>query len=279
MFIIRFHSPRSMSVEVPREAYIYRADVGGLRAPIYVDICNSTCSRMEIGEDFTVSRRLRDRRGHARIYMEGGRVVVEDLGSTNGTVVDGRVLRGSSEAISPGQIVRIGSTIVFSIDLDPSKTTIPRGSLRYIKKKEYERLKSKNVNLELLAQGDDKVVVRLTGEGEDPEFRYMDNDDAKRLNNLGIYLMILEDTEKMLRNRRDYDAIFLLKPLVYDREFMGISVIAGEAAVKDFIDYVGSASGIVGSSRFLPDDVRSELIERIVLLKKNLYIGLSRGWR
>lgn len=47
---------------------------------------------------------------HARIFPRKQFLIIEDLGSTNGTVVDGRRLEGEHQ-IKPGQEVVIGDTI------------------------------------------------------------------------------------------------------------------------------------------------------------------------
>lgn len=52
-------------------------------------------------DDSRVSRR------HARIHLEGGRIVVEDLGSTNGTELGGQPVEGT-RAADPGEEIRIG---------------------------------------------------------------------------------------------------------------------------------------------------------------------------
>jgi hypothetical protein len=46
---------------------------------------------------------------HARVYERDGGMVVEDLGSTNGTYLNNRPLRGS-ERIGAGDTIRIGDT-------------------------------------------------------------------------------------------------------------------------------------------------------------------------
>lgn len=54
-----------------------------------------------LAHDGTVSRR------HARIFLDGERLVIEDLGSTHGTYVDGERLRGRVE-LRPGALVNLG---------------------------------------------------------------------------------------------------------------------------------------------------------------------------
>jgi FHA domain-containing protein len=59
------------------------------------------------------SRSVRVSRRHARITVSGARVVLEDLGSRNGTLVEGRRIEGPVE-LSPGDSVRVGpEEIVF----------------------------------------------------------------------------------------------------------------------------------------------------------------------
>jgi len=45
---------------------------------------------------------------HCEILVNGTEVIVRDLGSRNGTVVDGRMLRNQQSAVKNGQIVRFG---------------------------------------------------------------------------------------------------------------------------------------------------------------------------
>jgi FHA domain len=55
---------------------------------------------------------------HARIYEQGNIVVIEDLGSTNGTYLNEEVLE-TPRPLHPGDRVRIGdSEFVFEVDLD-----------------------------------------------------------------------------------------------------------------------------------------------------------------
>jgi serine/threonine-protein kinase len=56
-----------------------------------------------LGQDAEISRH------HARIAREGGGFVIEDLGSRNGTLVNGRVITGP-EILSPGDRIQVGAT-------------------------------------------------------------------------------------------------------------------------------------------------------------------------
>jgi pSer/pThr/pTyr-binding forkhead associated (FHA) protein len=46
---------------------------------------------------------------HARIYPRGEFMYIEDMGSTNGTYLNGRAL-GTSERLKPSDVIRIGDT-------------------------------------------------------------------------------------------------------------------------------------------------------------------------
>lgn len=56
-------------------------------------------------------------RAHARLSISGGRVVIEDLGSANGTVVDGQPLRGPM-AITSGAEVVLGGAQRFRVVIE-----------------------------------------------------------------------------------------------------------------------------------------------------------------
>ncbi|MEA2421435.1 MAG: hypothetical protein QOF55_534, partial [Thermoleophilaceae bacterium] len=70
-----------------------------------VDVGREPSLPLHLDEDTQVSRR------HARIALQGGQVVVEDLGSTNGTYVNDQPI-SSPRALNPGDKVRIGLTVL-----------------------------------------------------------------------------------------------------------------------------------------------------------------------
>lgn len=70
--------------------------------------------------DAEVSRR------HARIFLKGDNYVLEDLGSTNGTFVNGQRLTGPY-ILQPGEYINLGenATIEFvAVEIDPDATLI-----------------------------------------------------------------------------------------------------------------------------------------------------------
>lgn len=69
---------------------------------------------IEIGRDASTNLALADEqasRRHARVSEQGGQAVVEDLGSTNGTFVNGQQIEGP-RALRPGDQIRVGLTVL-----------------------------------------------------------------------------------------------------------------------------------------------------------------------
>jgi len=63
-------------------------------------------------------------RKHSRLSFQGGKYVLEDLGSTNGTFVNGQRLAGPV-VLKPGDVVSLGEQIVLMYDvinMDPGAT-------------------------------------------------------------------------------------------------------------------------------------------------------------
>lgn len=70
--------------------------------------------------DAEVSRR------HARLTFQGGKYVLEDMGSTNGTFVNGQRLTGP-RVLKSGEVISLGEQIVFvyeAVASDPGATVI-----------------------------------------------------------------------------------------------------------------------------------------------------------
>jgi pSer/pThr/pTyr-binding forkhead associated (FHA) protein len=89
-----------------------------------------------IGRDASNSIAINDAeisRKHSRLSFQGGKYVIEDLGSTNGTFVNGQRLAGPV-VLKPGDVVSLGEQIVLMYDminLDPGATIAsPRAAAR-----------------------------------------------------------------------------------------------------------------------------------------------------
>jgi len=89
-----------------------------------------------IGRDASNSVAINDAeisRKHSRLSFQGGKYVLEDLGSTNGTFVNGQRLAGPV-VLKPGDVVSLGEQIVLmydAINIDPGATMAsPRQAVR-----------------------------------------------------------------------------------------------------------------------------------------------------
>lgn len=74
--------------------------------------------QLTIGRDSTNPVAINDAevsRKHARLMFQGGKYVLEDLGSTNGTFVNGQRLAGPV-VLKPGDVVSLGEQIVLMYD-------------------------------------------------------------------------------------------------------------------------------------------------------------------
>ena len=70
--------------------------------------------QIDVGRDSTNEIVINDAeisRRHARLTFQGGKYVLEDLGSTNGTFVNGQRLAGP-RVLKPGEVVSFGEQIV-----------------------------------------------------------------------------------------------------------------------------------------------------------------------
>lgn len=74
--------------------------------------------QLTIGRDSTNGVAINDAeisRKHSRLMFQGGKYVLEDLGSTNGTFVNGQRLAGPV-VLKPGDVVSLGEQIVLMYD-------------------------------------------------------------------------------------------------------------------------------------------------------------------
>jgi len=83
--------------------------------------------QLTIGRDSSNGVAINDAevsRKHSRLSFQGGKYVLEDLGSTNGTFVNGQRLSGPA-VLKPGDVVSLGEQIVLmydAINMDPGAT-------------------------------------------------------------------------------------------------------------------------------------------------------------
>jgi FHA domain len=90
------------------EAWLVAVRGGGLREGERFDLIGG----LSIGRSGEADLRIDDRYAsglHARIFSRDGRTYVEDMSSTNGTLLNDAALRGEAELID-GDVVRIGDT-------------------------------------------------------------------------------------------------------------------------------------------------------------------------
>jgi hypothetical protein len=90
------------------EGWLVASRGGGLREGERFDLFGG----LSIGRSADADVRIDDRYAsglHARVYARDGRFVVEDLGSTNGTLLNEAELRGEAE-LEEGDTIRIGDT-------------------------------------------------------------------------------------------------------------------------------------------------------------------------
>ncbi|HAV78546.1 MAG TPA: hypothetical protein DCX53_14455 [Anaerolineae bacterium] len=90
--------------------------------------------QLNIGRDSTNEVSINDAeisRRHARLTFQGGKYVLEDLGSTNGTFVNGQRLAGP-RVLKAGEVVSFGEQIVLVFEVttnDPGATMVsPRAA-------------------------------------------------------------------------------------------------------------------------------------------------------
>lgn len=90
------------------DAWLIAERGGGLESGERFDLFGG----LSIGRSADADVRIEDRYAsglHARIYMRAGRYYVEDMNSTNGTLLNDASLSGEAELV-PGDVIRIGDT-------------------------------------------------------------------------------------------------------------------------------------------------------------------------
>jgi hypothetical protein len=104
-----FHSPAAFGgVGHGVDAWLVAERGGGLERDQRFDLIGG----LSIGRSKDADVQIADRYAssiHARVFERGGRYYVEDMNSTNGTLLNGATLDGEAELID-GDTVRIGDT-------------------------------------------------------------------------------------------------------------------------------------------------------------------------
>jgi FHA domain-containing protein len=104
-----FHpAPAFASPPSPGDAWLVAERGGGLAAGERFDLIGG----LSIGRSSESDVRIDDRYAsglHARIFSRDGRTYIEDMNSTNGTLLNEATLQGEAELID-GDMVRIGDT-------------------------------------------------------------------------------------------------------------------------------------------------------------------------
>jgi hypothetical protein len=103
-----FHAAQPYEGPAGDDAWLVAERGGGLEDGERFDLFGG----LSIGRSGDADVRIDDRYAsglHARIYSRGGRHYVEDMNSTNGTLLNDATLHGEAELVE-GDVVRIGDT-------------------------------------------------------------------------------------------------------------------------------------------------------------------------
>lgn len=110
-----FHKQQGSSEALQADAYLVVEEGGGLTKGERYDLFGG----VSLGRAPEADIRLDDRYAsgiHARVFSRGGDHFVEDMNSTNGTLLNGEPLHGEAD-LRPGDAIRIGDT-EFTFELD-----------------------------------------------------------------------------------------------------------------------------------------------------------------
>ena len=152
--------PKKIVIPIKDWAYIYRR---GWDVIVETDMKEWT-----IGQDISVSRRLDGKRkGHAYIYCKSGKYYIRDLGSTNGTQVNGQFLPGWKQnkesedlLLEPGSFILLGCNTLLRTAQDKGEMIFPADSIIRMDKETSERIKNTIPHVTTIPVGED-VFVKL----------------------------------------------------------------------------------------------------------------------
>jgi pSer/pThr/pTyr-binding forkhead associated (FHA) protein len=102
-----YHEPANLEA-ASTDAFLVVEDGGGLKQGEHFDLFGG----VSLGRSPDADIRLDDRYAsgiHARVFGRSGAYFVEDMNSTNGTLLNSQELHGEAE-LSPGDSIRIGDT-------------------------------------------------------------------------------------------------------------------------------------------------------------------------
>jgi hypothetical protein len=102
-----YHEPLH-PLEASEEAYLVVEQGGGLKEGTRFDLFGG----LSVGRSPDADIRVDDRYAsgiHARVFTRGGSYFVEDMNSTNGTLLNSHELHGEAE-LADGDVVRIGDS-------------------------------------------------------------------------------------------------------------------------------------------------------------------------
>jgi pSer/pThr/pTyr-binding forkhead associated (FHA) protein len=104
-----FHQPQAFEAARSVDAYLVAERGGGLAAEARFDLIGG----LSIGRSKEADVQIEDRYAsgiHARVFSRGDRFLVEDMRSTNGTLLNGAGLEGEAELVD-GDTIQIGDTV------------------------------------------------------------------------------------------------------------------------------------------------------------------------